>query len=95
MTRHQIRERIEKIGIIPSIRLSSAPDAVFAAGTIAESGIPIIEVTMTVPGAVEVIGGNVDDTVSRSIFPLDANGFLSPIAGRPVFTVIENTLPWE
>ncbi|MBV8188130.1 MAG: DUF2272 domain-containing protein [Alphaproteobacteria bacterium] len=47
------------------------------------------------PGAVEAIGGNVDDTGSRSIFPLDANGFLSPIAGRPVFTVIENTLPWE
>ena len=47
------------------------------------------------PGTVEAIGGNVDDTVSRSIFPLDANGFLSPIAGRPVFTVIENTLPWE
>jgi hypothetical protein len=47
------------------------------------------------PGAVEAIGGNVDDTVSRSIFPLDGNGFLSPIAGRPVFTVIENTLPWE
>jgi hypothetical protein len=47
------------------------------------------------PGAVEAIGGNVDDTVARSIFPLDGNGFLSPIAGRPVFTVIENTLPWE
>jgi hypothetical protein len=47
------------------------------------------------PGAVEAIGGNVDDTVSRSIFPLDGNGFLSPIAGRPVFTVVENTLPWE
>jgi hypothetical protein len=47
------------------------------------------------PGAVEAIGGNVDDTVSRSVFPLDGNGFLSTIAGRPVFTVIENTLPWE
>jgi hypothetical protein len=47
------------------------------------------------PGAVEAIGGNVDDTVSRSIFPLDGHGFLSPIAGRPVFTVIENALPWE
>jgi hypothetical protein len=46
-------------------------------------------------GAVEAIGGNVDDTVSRSIFPLDASGFLSPISGRPVFTVVENTLPWE
>jgi hypothetical protein len=45
------------------------------------------------PGAVAAIGGNVDDSVSRSVFPLDGNGFLSPISGRPVFTVIENRLP--
>ncbi|MGD9880298.1 MAG: DUF2272 domain-containing protein [Reyranella sp.] len=44
-------------------------------------------------GAVAAIGGNVGDSVSRSVFPLDANGFLSPISGRPVFTVIENRLP--
>ena len=52
-------------------------------------------VVMVRPGAAEAIGGNVDDSVTRSIFPLDGNGFLSPIAGRPIFTVIENTLPWE
>jgi hypothetical protein len=45
------------------------------------------------PGRVAAIGGNVDDSVSRSVFPLDANGFLSPISGRSVFTVIENRLP--
>lgn len=45
------------------------------------------------PGWVAAIGGNVGDSVSRSVFPLDANGFLSPISGRPVFTVIENRLP--
>ena len=44
------------------------------------------------PGAVHAIGGNVRDSVSRSLFPLDANGFLSPIAGRKFFTVIENRL---
>jgi uncharacterized protein DUF2272 len=43
-------------------------------------------------GEVHAIGGNVRDSVSRSVFPLDANGFLSPIAGRPFFTVIENRL---
>lgn len=47
------------------------------------------------PGSVAAIGGNVDDSVTRSVFPLDANGILSPISGRPVFTVIENRLPWE
>jgi hypothetical protein len=50
-------------------------------------------VVEVLPGAVAAIGGNVGDSVSRSVFPLDANGFLSPISGRPVFTVIENRLP--
>jgi len=45
------------------------------------------------PGRLEAIGGNVHDSVSRSIFPLDANGFMSPIAERPFFAVIENRLP--
>ena len=45
------------------------------------------------PGTVAAIGGNVGDSVTRSVFPLDANGFLSPISARPYFTVIENTLP--
>ena len=45
------------------------------------------------PGEVHAIGGNVADSVSRSVFPLDASGFLSPISGRRFFTVIENRLP--
>jgi hypothetical protein len=45
------------------------------------------------PDEVHAIGGNVADSVSRSVFPLDARGFLSPISARPFFTVIENRLP--
>ena len=45
------------------------------------------------PREVYAIGGNVGDSVTRSVFPLDESGFLSPISGRPVFTVIENRLP--
>ena len=44
------------------------------------------------PGWAAAIGGNVADSVSRSVFPLDGGGFLSPISARPVFTVIENRL---
>jgi 2-dehydro-3-deoxyphosphogluconate aldolase / (4S)-4-hydroxy-2-oxoglutarate aldolase len=55
MTRQEIRDRIAEIGIIPSVRLSSAADALFAAEAICHGGIPIVEVTMTVPGAIEVI----------------------------------------
>jgi len=55
MTRDQVRSRIQEIGIIPGIRVSSAPDALFAAETISASGIPIVELTMTVPGAIDAI----------------------------------------
>jgi 2-dehydro-3-deoxyphosphogluconate aldolase / (4S)-4-hydroxy-2-oxoglutarate aldolase len=55
MTRDAVRAHIVDIGIIPSVRTSSAEDAHFAAETIAHAGIPIIEVTMTVPDALEVI----------------------------------------
>ena len=50
MTREEIRARIEEVGIIPAIRVSSADDALFAAEAVSESAIPIVEVTMTVPG---------------------------------------------
>jgi 2-dehydro-3-deoxyphosphogluconate aldolase/(4S)-4-hydroxy-2-oxoglutarate aldolase len=55
MTREAVRASIAEIGIIPAVRLSSAEDARFASEAIYSSGIPIVEVTMTVPGAVAVI----------------------------------------
>jgi 2-dehydro-3-deoxyphosphogluconate aldolase/(4S)-4-hydroxy-2-oxoglutarate aldolase len=55
MTKQEVRATIEEIGIIPSIRVSSTEDAVFAANEISNAGIPIIELTMIVPGALEVI----------------------------------------
>jgi 2-dehydro-3-deoxyphosphogluconate aldolase / (4S)-4-hydroxy-2-oxoglutarate aldolase len=57
MKRHAVRTRIEDIGIIPSVRTSSSADARFAAETISKAGIPIVEITMTVPGALDVIAG--------------------------------------
>jgi 2-dehydro-3-deoxyphosphogluconate aldolase/(4S)-4-hydroxy-2-oxoglutarate aldolase len=55
MTKDEVRARIEEIGIIPAVRLNSAEDALFAAEAICEGGIPIVEVTMTIPGAAKVI----------------------------------------
>ncbi len=55
MKKEEIVARIEEIGIIPAVRLSSAEDAQFAAEAVCSSGIPIVEVTMTVPGAVKII----------------------------------------
>ena len=55
MKKEDIRSLIEQIGIIPAIRFSSTQDALFAAEAVSSSGIPIVEVTMTVPGAIDVI----------------------------------------
>jgi 2-dehydro-3-deoxyphosphogluconate aldolase/(4S)-4-hydroxy-2-oxoglutarate aldolase len=55
MNRQEVRARIEDIGIIPAIRVSTAEDALFAAEAVSNAGIPIVEVTMTVPGAMDVI----------------------------------------
>jgi 2-dehydro-3-deoxyphosphogluconate aldolase/(4S)-4-hydroxy-2-oxoglutarate aldolase len=55
MTKQEVRARIEEIGIIPSIRVHSSDDALFAAEAVAAGGIPIVEVTITVPGALDVI----------------------------------------
>ncbi|HEY4840467.1 MAG TPA: bifunctional 4-hydroxy-2-oxoglutarate aldolase/2-dehydro-3-deoxy-phosphogluconate aldolase [Terriglobales bacterium] len=55
MKRDEIHARIERIGIIPAVRLSSAEDALFAAEAVSRGGIPIVEIEMTVPGAIAVI----------------------------------------
>ena len=62
MTKETIRARIEEIGIIPSVRLSSTEDAMFAAEAVCSSGIPIVEVTMTVPGALKIIQSLTSDS---------------------------------
>jgi 2-dehydro-3-deoxyphosphogluconate aldolase/(4S)-4-hydroxy-2-oxoglutarate aldolase len=55
MRKEELQARVEEIGLIPVIRTSSADDARFAVEEISHGGIPLIEVTMTVPGAIEVI----------------------------------------
>jgi 2-dehydro-3-deoxyphosphogluconate aldolase/(4S)-4-hydroxy-2-oxoglutarate aldolase len=55
LTKEQIGARIKEIGIIPAVRVHSAEDALFATEAVSVSGIPIVEVTMTIPGAIEVI----------------------------------------
>lgn len=56
MTREETKRRIIEIGVVPVVRATSAKQALLAAEAVAAGGIPIVEVTMTVPGAVEVIG---------------------------------------
>jgi 2-dehydro-3-deoxyphosphogluconate aldolase/(4S)-4-hydroxy-2-oxoglutarate aldolase len=55
MDKQRVRERILEIGIIPVVRASSPDEACLAAEAVREGGIPVVEITMTVPGAVDVI----------------------------------------
>jgi 2-dehydro-3-deoxyphosphogluconate aldolase/(4S)-4-hydroxy-2-oxoglutarate aldolase len=55
MTKNEVCAFIKEMGIIPAIRVHSDEDAHFAAETIIQGGIPIVEITMTVPGAVGLI----------------------------------------
>ncbi len=55
MRKEELQARVEEISLIPVIRTSSAEDARFAVEEVSHGGIPLIEVTMTVPGAIDVI----------------------------------------
>jgi len=55
MTREQVRARVREVGIVPVIRAASAKKAMAAADAVAAGGITILEVTMTVPGALDAI----------------------------------------
>jgi len=53
--KQEVRRRIEEVGIIPAVRVSSTEDALFAAEAVSRGGISIVEVTLTVPDAETVI----------------------------------------
>jgi len=55
MEKEEVKARIEEIGIFPGARVKSAEQALYAAETLYHAGIPVIEVTMTVPSAIGAI----------------------------------------
>jgi len=55
MKKAEVCELITRIGVIPAVRVSTAEEAHFAADAVTKGGIPIVEITMTVPEAVELI----------------------------------------
>ncbi|HKN25629.1 MAG TPA: bifunctional 4-hydroxy-2-oxoglutarate aldolase/2-dehydro-3-deoxy-phosphogluconate aldolase [Candidatus Acidoferrum sp.] len=102
MNKEQLRARVEEVGIIPVIRTSSAEDARFAVEEVAHGGIPIIEVTMTVPGAIDVIheivknvpnviigAGTVLDTLTaRECIKAGAKFISSPVLDIPTVQLV-------
>lgn len=55
MNKSEVMRRITEIGVIPVVRARSGEEAMRAVEAIKEGGISVLEVTMTVPGALRVI----------------------------------------
>ena len=51
----EVIKHIKDIGVIPVVRATTADEAMRAIDAIREGGISVLEITMTVPGAVKVI----------------------------------------
>jgi 2-dehydro-3-deoxyphosphogluconate aldolase/(4S)-4-hydroxy-2-oxoglutarate aldolase len=60
MTHQEVRAKIQEVGLIPAVRVSTQEDAWFAAEAISRGGIPIVELTMTVPKATELMAHMVE-----------------------------------
>jgi len=55
MEKHEILKRMLAEGLIPLIRASSASDAMDVSMAIKDGGASFLEITMTLPGAIEVV----------------------------------------
>lgn len=55
MNKTEILQHIHSIGLVPVLRASSASEAIAIADAILAGGVTVLEVTMTVPGAIQVI----------------------------------------
>lgn len=55
MDKASVLERLTSTGVVPVIRARSADEAAQAIAAIQKGGVSVLEITMTVPGAVELI----------------------------------------
>ena len=55
MNKAEIVKQIEDVGLVPVVRASSADEAMQVIEAIKAGGVNVLEITMTVPGAVRVI----------------------------------------
>src|SRR6185295_3771275 len=55
LSKSEVIQQIRDTGVIPVVRASSTDEAMRAIDAIREGGISVLEITMTVPGAIKVI----------------------------------------
>src|SRR5579862_4954482 len=98
MNKDEVCALIKEVGIIPAIRVSSGSDAHFAAEAVTHGGIPIVEISLAVPGALELIshltrsnpklvvgaGTVLDPTMARKCVDAGAGFLTSPSFNRAI-----------
>jgi len=80
MTKQDVLRKIGEVGLVPVVRARSADEAMKVVDAICAGGVPILEITMTVPGAIGVM-----EQVSRrfgSDVVLGAGTVLDPETAR-------------
>jgi len=97
-----VLRRMIDVGIVPVLRASSAEEAIAVADAIVAGGIDILEITMTVPGAVHVIadvvrrygdrllvgaGTVLDVTAARECMAAGARFIVAPIVDEPTIAL--------
>ncbi len=80
MTKSQTLERIREVGLIPVLRARSHDEALAIALAVERGGVPVLEITMTVPGAIEVIRQLIDKCGVRVL--VGAGTVLDPESAR-------------
>jgi 2-dehydro-3-deoxyphosphogluconate aldolase / (4S)-4-hydroxy-2-oxoglutarate aldolase len=80
MDKQEVSRRIQEIGIVPVVRASSFREACMAADAVRAGGIAVVEITMTVPGAVDVIR-ELKRTCGAAVL-VGAGTVLNPAAAR-------------
>ena len=55
MKKAEVLAELRKIGLVPVLRAESEAQAMDLAAAIADGGVTVLEVTMTVPGAINVM----------------------------------------
>jgi 2-dehydro-3-deoxyphosphogluconate aldolase/(4S)-4-hydroxy-2-oxoglutarate aldolase len=67
LTKSQILQWIRDVGVIPIVRVDSTDLARRAVAAIQKGGVSIVEITMTVPGAVRVIEELAEETGDKTL----------------------------
>jgi 2-dehydro-3-deoxyphosphogluconate aldolase / (4S)-4-hydroxy-2-oxoglutarate aldolase len=104
----EVRGWFEETGIVASVRVKSAEDAIFAAQSVVAGGVVVIEIPLTVPQAITVIeqlakttptivvgAGGVTNAVSAQAC-LDAGAqFLTSDGLRPLSSLPQRMTWWR